>query len=506
MKFQLSSTKLLSLHDDCLVVFTGGRKDVGLQLFHNGIEVDKKNSSRISVFAGEQDFEGKVGKTLLIHNASGNHILLAGVGDVKKLTMKDWQDVMATVGREAKKIHAKTVSIVLEKEITDILGVEKTAEGIVEGMTLGTYTFNRYKKMEKKEHEIETVSIISVEEKEFLEKGIRLGELMSKGTLVARDLVNEPSSVTTPTFLSLLARDIAKKDSSITCRVLEKKDMEKLGMGGILGIAKGSDEDPKLVALSYHSPAKNAKTIVLVGKGVTFDSGGLSLKSQEGMETMKIDMAGAAAILGVFSVLSEVKPLVNVIGVIPCVENMPSGKAIKPGDVVRAYNGKTIEVISTDAEGRVILADALAWAGETMKPDVMIDLATLTGACMVALGEDITGLFSTNKQLTTDIMQSSSMTGEAVWELPLTESYTDLLKSDIADVRNVTRKRYGGAITAALFLKEFVPESIPWVHLDIAGPAVAEKDAPLTPVGGTGFGVRLVLQYLNEHFGSQTKI
>ena len=520
--------------NDCCVIFAGLGRDGGFQLFHNGIEVDKQNSSHILTFAQGQEFEAKVGKTFLTHDVSGNHILLVGVGDVQKLTMKDWLDVMATVGREAKKIHAKTVSIILEKEITETIGAEKTAEGIVEGMTLGTYAFNRYKKMEKKEHEIGTVTIFfdsarfpELKKSQFrepkstndsgndkdaddIQAGIRLGELMSRGTIVARDLVNEPSSVTTPTFLSLVARDIARKNPSIICTIFEKKDMEKLGMGGILGIAKGSDEDPKLIQLQYQperiphsrnqrnsdSGNERVKTIVLVGKGVTFDSGGLSLKSQDGMETMKIDMAGAAAILGIFSVLSELKPHATVIGFIPAVENMPSGKAIKPGDVVKAYNGKTIEVISTDAEGRVILADALAYAGETIKPDAMIDMATLTGACMIALGEDITGLFSTNTQLAADIMRSSGVTGEAVWELPLTESYNDLLKSDVADIRNVTRKRYGGAITAALFLKAFVPDSVPWAHLDIAGPAIAEKDAPLTPVGGTGFGVRLIIEYL----------
>lgn len=405
---------------------------------------------------------------------------------------------------------------------------KQLAEGVVEGMTLGTYTFNRYKKMEKKEHEIETVSIISDAGKKDLEKGIHTGEIMSRATTLARDLVNEPSSVTTPTFLSLVARDIAKKNASITCDVLEKKDMEKLGMGGILGIAKGSDEEPKLIKLTFRCHPEHTegsrpkskqsdhngishpdsasgfemtdgKTIVLVGKGVTFDSGGLSLKSQEGMETMKIDMAGAASILGIFSVLSELQPNATVIGIIPAVENMPSGKAIKPGDVVKAYGGKTIEVISTDAEGRVILADALAWAGDMMKPDVMIDLATLTGACMIALGEDIAGLFTTNETLGKNLIHSSEQAGEALWELPLPESYNDLIKSDIADIRNVSKKRYGGAITAALFLNAFVPENVPWAHLDIAGPAVAEKDAPLTSVGATGFGVRLILEYLTKY-------
>ena len=510
MKFQTSPTNPLKIDCDCLVVLSGWGEKQPFQLFREGKKVDAVLASLISELAAKQEFEGKVGKTLLLHTnnkVSSPHVLIAGVGEVKKLTMKDWLDVMAAVGREAKKIRATHIAVVLEEEIVRAIGAEKTASGIVEGMILGTYTFNRYKKMEKKEHEINSVTILSENEQEKLQKGIRLGELMSRGTVLARDLVNEPSSVTTPTFLSLIAKDIAKKNPSITCQVLEKKDMEKLGMGGILGIARGSDEEPKLIKLTFRchpdppdggegSHPRQKKTIVLVGKGVTFDSGGLSLKSQEGMETMKIDMAGAAAILGIFSVISELEPNATVIGLIPAVENMPSGKAIKPGDVVRAYNGKTIEVISTDAEGRVILADALAWAGETMKPDIMIDLATLTGACMIALGEDIAGLFATDGKLGESLKQSAVQSGEAVWELPMPESYNDLLKSDVADIRNVTRKRYGGAITAALFLKAFVPDGIPWAHIDIAGPAIAEKNALLTPVGGTGFGVRLIVDFL----------
>lgn len=483
-----------------------GRDDRSrFQLSDFGKRVNKALSSLVAECASKQDFEAKVGKTVVfnVHNATGSsHVVIAGVGDMEKLSMKDWLDVMAIVGREAKKIRVKQVSIFIEKELTQALGVGKTAEGIVEGMTLGMYSFNRYKKTEKVEHIIENVSLISESSQKELVRGIGVGTFMSTGTIVARDLVNEPSSVTTPTFLSLFAFDIAKNNPSVTCEVLEKKDMEKLGMGGIIGIAKGSDEDPKLIRIAYHpdlasgSYQKSQKTIVIVGKGVTFDSGGLSLKSQDGMENMKIDMAGAAAVLGIFSVLPKLKPHANIIGLIPCVENMPSGKAIKPGDVVRAYNGKTIEVISTDAEGRVILADALSFACEISKPTVMIDLATLTGACMIALGEDIAGMFTTQQALGNTLKKAAIQSGEALWELPMPESYKELLKSDVADLRNVSRKRYGGAITAALFLSAFVAENIPWAHLDIAGPAVAEKDAPMTPVGGTGFGVRLILEYL----------
>jgi leucyl aminopeptidase len=496
MKFTVEPYAFSHTAAECTVLFVSSGSDRGFHFLEKGRELDTHMSGFLSGYAEKNDFDAKRGSIFTIHSHSENvsaDYILVGIGSLADFAVSDWLMVVAKSGREAKKMHTKNLSIFLEKDIFEKIHPQKISRGIVEGMTLGTYTFNRYKKMKKKEHDIELITVLSDTNEKELREGIGIGEWTSKGTVLARDLVNEPSAVTTPTFLSLLAQDIAKKSPSITCDVLEKKDMEKLGMGGILGIAKGSDEDPKLITLSYKGDGK--KTIMLVGKGVTFDSGGLSLKSQDGMETMKLDMAGAASVLGIFSVIDKLRPHCSVIGLIPAVENMPSGRAIKPGDVVRAYNGKTIEIISTDAEGRVILADALSYGEKHKKPDAMIDLATLTGACMIALGEDIAGVFANQKDLGKQLMESSRQTGEAIWELPLAESYTDLLKSDVADVRNVSKKRYGGAITAALFLKEFV-DTTPWAHIDIAGPAFAEKDSPLTPVGGTGFGVRLILEYL----------
>ncbi|MDZ7587183.1 MAG: M17 family metallopeptidase, partial [Patescibacteria group bacterium] len=287
--------------------------------------------------------------------------------------------------------------------------------------------------------------------------------------------------------------------------------------GGILGVARGSDEPPKLIRLEYKHPtlrpirhaqgeqvsAKGEvrpgwqnKKIVLVGKAITFDTGGLGLKPGEAMETMKLDMAGGAAILGVFSVLSRLKPKVWVVGFIPATENMPSGRALKPGDVLRIRNGKTVEVAHTDAEGRIILADALS-LGVEEKPGLLLDLATLTGACMVALGEEIAGVFSTDKTAVEKLEKAAQEAGEKVWSLPLVKEYKEFLKSPVADLRNISKVKYGGAITAALFLEEFV-DNVPWVHLDIAGPAYAEKDTPLVPQGGSGFGVRTILNFLEN--------
>jgi leucyl aminopeptidase len=263
----------------------------------------------------------------------------------------------------------------------------------------------------------------------------------------------------------------------------------------LLGIARGSDESPRFIRLSYRGNHK--KNVCLVGKGITFDSGGLSLKPGSGMETMKMDMAGAADILGIFSVISGMKTGCNVTGLIAATENMPSGKAIKPGDIVSVLNGKTVEIVNTDAEGRVILADAISYAEKYVKPDEIIDLATLTGACIIALGEDVAGLFSNSTELSTRLLRSAKNTGERLWELPLISDYKTLLKSNVADIKNVSKSKYGGAITGALFIREFVPEKIPWAHMDIAGPAYAETDTPIAPAGGTGYGVRMLLDYLS---------
>jgi len=455
----------------------------------------------------DEGFEDKAGKTILIRTEK-RKLLLVGLGKLGELTVLDWQKAFAGVARKAKEVNAKTLTIALpieELAKKTTMTPQNLIKGAVEGLSLGSYEFLRHKHEDerKKEKKIEEVTFcVDKKFEKEVQKGIEAGELSSKATVFARDLVNEPSSVTTPTFLSLVARSLAKENSEISCTVLGRKEMEKLGMGGILGIAKGSAQEPKFITLAYQ-PERRHQTVVLVGKGVTFDSGGLSLKKQEGMETMKLDMAGAADILALFSVLPDMKLNVAVIGLIPAVENMPSGTAVKPGDVLTAYNGKTIEVISTDAEGRVILADALSYA-KKFNPSVILDLATLTGACIIALGEEVAGFFSNNRALSLSIQKAADKTGEPVWELPLVASYKELLKSAVADLGNVTKNRNAGAITAALFLEAFVPPKIPWAHIDIAGPAWAEKDTVVSPIGATGFGVRLILSYL-EALGQEKK-
>jgi leucyl aminopeptidase len=503
MKFSITNTSLPFIPAGLSVVF-----------LRNVTSLESETRKRIEEIVLSEKFEDQAGKTLLIRTEQ-KRILVVGLGKLEELTMYDWQTALAGVARKAKEMNAKTLTIALPiEEIAKKTSMipEKLIQGTVEGLSLGAYEFLRHKHIDeqKKEKKIEEVTFcVHTKFEKEVQKGIDVGQRTSKATLFARDLVNEPSSVTTPTFLSLIAQSLAKDNPDISCEILGQKEMEKKGMGGILGIAKGSDEEPKLIVLKYqkgqthHSRnsdffnSGNEKTIVLVGKGVTFDSGGLSLKSDANMETMKLDMAGAAAILGIFSVLSEFKLNRNIIGLIPAVENMPSGKAIKPGDIVTSYNGKTIEIISTDAEGRVILADALSFA-KTFHPDTIIDLATLTGACSIALGEEIAGLFVNEKILADQLLMLGKETGERLWELPLAKEYEELLKSPVADIKNVAKTRAGGAITGALFLKLFVPENVQWAHIDIGGTAWQEKDSALCSEGGTGFGVRLILEYLSS--------
>jgi leucyl aminopeptidase len=334
----------------------------------------------------------------------------------------------------------------------------------------------------------------------WIEKGIVLGEAYSRATVYARDLVNEPASRMTPAHLRTHAERITANDKNIKLKILDATDCEKLGMGAFLAVAKGSDEPPYFFHMVYRPKRSNKthKKVAFIGKGLTFDSGGLSLKPTEHMETMKCDMAGAAVVIGVFSVLSDISPNVEVHGLIAACENMPSGKAMRPGDIVTAMNGKSIEILNTDAEGRLTLADALAYAAKKIKPDCMIDIATLTGACMVALGTDVAGLMTNEDKFFEQIKKAAATAGEPIWRLPLPDDYAPLVVGDYADLRNTSRAKYGGALTAGLFLKEFAGD-VPWAHLDIAGPAFAERDVnPYMNKGGTGYGVRTMLNWLNN--------
>ncbi|MCL4374276.1 leucyl aminopeptidase [Patescibacteria group bacterium] len=375
---------------------------------------------------------------------------------------------------------------------------------------LVNYRFNKYQNQKGRVDEtlVETLEIyftgLGRQEKKQFADGVTLGEKIAAGVNLTRDLVNEPASHLRPEDLVDQARVIAKtSDGKINMTVLDKSACRKLGMGAFLAVAQGSVRPPRFIILEYNqgqrAPAQK-KTICLVGKSIVFDSGGLSLKPSEAMTDMKIDMAGGATVLGLFQVLAQTGDSRHeVIGILPVCENMPSGQAVRPGDVVRAMNGTTIEVLNTDAEGRLTLADGLAYAHKYFRPDAVIDIATLTGACMVALGEEITGLLGNDESLLRQIEAAGQRSGEELWRLPLYQRYAKMLKKSIADLKNVSGSRWGGTITAALFLQEFTAQRA-WVHLDIAGPAYNKGKAHGTVAqGGTGWGVEMLFDFINHY-------
>lgn len=495
MKISIKPTDLGRLESDAIICFA----------FKNNLEEIRNSFPSLAKILQEaiekEDFAGNYADSLIIHTKgliNSYKLILIGLGekndfDIYLLQKAVAQGVKQVLDNKLVNFAVDIPDYWLEKYQT-YQAVKLTAEAI----HLSSYKFSKYKGAEelKKYRDLDEAIIrIPATKLQGADTALRIAEIFSLAVRQARDLVNEPSYVATPKFLAQTALDISKKHkNAVKVKIFEEKEVIKMGMGAYYGVAKGSAESLKFIHLSY-KPPKVKKKIVLVGKGITFDTGGLSLKGAEHMETMKLDMAGAACVLAVFSALPMLDLQVEVCGLIAACENMPSGRALKPGDILKAYNGKTIEVLNTDAEGRLTLADMLSYAVLEEKPAEIIDLATLTGACMVALGQDIAGLWGNNEKMLAEIETSTFEAGEKVWRMPLEKDYRELLKSSMADLKNISGGKYGGAITAALFLEEFVGK-IPWVHLDIAGPAFAEKDTPLTPRGATGYGVRLLLRYL----------
>ncbi|MBD3281873.1 leucyl aminopeptidase [Candidatus Uhrbacteria bacterium] len=432
------------------------------------------------------------------------HIFFAGLGEKKKFHDTSLRSFAARVVKQANGIKAKDV--VLDTGIVSIMKkTPEAAQYLAEGFELASYHFTGFRKHTRKDEEKKKtlteviISIKTAKQQKELQQGVEVGKIYARGTALARDLVNTPAMDMHPGEMAGVAQALAVRGSGITCKVRGQEEMQGLGMHASIAVAAGSRHEAKFIHLTYKpKPGKGTvKKIVLVGKAVTFDAGGLNLKPENGITDMKIDMAGGASVLGVFKSLAELRPNVEVHGLLIAVENMPGGHAYRPGDVVSAMDGTTIEVENTDAEGRITLADALAYASQKIKPDYMIDLATLTGAVIIALGNEITGMLGTSPEIKKALNKASKQAGENIWELPMYSHYRDLLKSKIADVKNVGG-RPAGIITAAQFLEKFIHDT-PWAHLDIAGPAYAEKEfKPEIQVGGTGWGVRMLLNYLRN--------
>ena len=478
-----------------------------ISLFENGGKIpselsalNKASGGAISSLLQNKDFTGKLNETVLVPTDKKivpKRILLVGLGKTTEFSLDKVRQATGTATRVIQRKKYKNPSILLYKMETKGIPLEDVTRSVVEGILLSLYNFTMYKTLKKEEITAITNYSLVVQKKDVLENIksiVKKTQIVAEAVCFTRDLVNMSGSDATPTFLANKAKEITKK-SGVKCKVLSNPEMKKLGMGGMLNVSRGSSEPPKFIILEHNTKKKTNDTIVLIGKGVTFDSGGISLKPGANMDLMKADMSGAAAVLGAFKAFSALKPSEHLVGLIPCTENMPSGSALKPGDIIKCMSGKTVEILNTDAEGRLILADAISYA-KKYKPDAVIDIATLTGACVAALGTFASGMLGNNEELKDQVKQAGEYCHERVWELPLWDEYRNLIKSTIADIKN-TGGKYAGTITAACFLDEFV-EEFPWVHLDIAGTFLAEKDTPYIRKGASGVGVRLLTHLMQN--------
>jgi len=450
------------------------------------------------VLAQFPEFKGEMEDQLLWRSSPkkgvASRVLILGIGDAAELDAEKCRCVAAAAVKRAISLDLDHIAIFMPAVKTLPLNAKAVVGALTEGAVLGNHRFSRYQEDKKKPLK-KIILWASAQTAKRLKGYVRQVEKICQGTLLAREWVSVPANDKRPEVLAIEMVQQAKVAGlGAFCR--GKTWLKRSKMGGILAVNQGSSQEPRLVVL-HHKPKQSRKKIVLVGKGVTFDTGGYNLKPTGSIETMKVDMGGGAAVAATLITAAKTKLSHEVIGIIPLVENMVSGTAVRPGDIITMGNGKRVEINNTDAEGRLILADALAWGIKTYQPDMVIDLATLTGACLVALGSDIAGLFTHDEAMGQALVAAAKATFERVWPLPLPDEYKKLLKSPVADLSNIGKNRWGGAITAALFLSAFV-ETPKWAHIDIAGPAYTAKDTAYCKSGGTGFGVRLLMHFMES--------
>jgi leucyl aminopeptidase len=464
-------------------------------------ELNTTSKGWIAKVLNSGDIQGKKGD-ILIQQTFGalpsTRVMFLGLGERDRFKADDWRDAASQAAQACRKLGVRRFGVSLDLSPGVTINIEDLASAAVEGAMLGLYRFQPYRSDTKDENsDPEEMTLLpgATRRKSRLDDAIKEAQTISHAVCWVRDLVSQPGNRMTPGLMAAQATVMAKK-WGIRYEILEDSDLQRLGMGGLLGVASGSKEPPRMIVLEHRTVSLQAPKVALVGKGITFDSGGISLKPAEKMDLMKSDMAGGAVVLGVMQVAARLHLPVHLIGLVPATENLPSGAAYKPGDVLTTMSGQTIEVANTDAEGRVVLADALAYAGR-YKPDLILDLATLTGACVVALGDLVAGMMGSDAAVLEELKKSGERVGEAVWPLPLPEEYEEYIKSDIADVKNAGG-RMAGAIQGGLFLKKFVKDT-PWVHVDIAGPVWTDRDRGYRPKGATGFGVRLIVDFLRNY-------
>jgi len=474
----------------------------GRKLTESGKALQDATGRILPSFLRKFDVTGKFGASRTLYDVEGTHtqrVMLIGAGEEKKLTLQKLRSLSVNVARKLERSGARDVSVYLTELSVKGATFADKVQAVAEGVWLGLYSFEKYKTSKQERGRALrslTIMVPSRRELEIAQEAVDRARAVASGTNFARDLANEPGNICTPEFLGDQAQALSHKQLNVT--VMDKKAIEKAGFTALLAVNQGSANEPRFIVLDYKGGKEGDAAIALVGKGLTFDAGGISIKPAAQMDEMKYDMCGSAAVLGIFKAVTEMNLPVNLLGVIPSTENMLGAAAYKPGDVITSYKGITIEVQNTDAEGRIILADALAYAVE-QKPAEIIDFATLTGACVIALGGQATGLMGTDEKLKAGLKLSGTHTHDRVWELPMFDEYQEQIKSDIADIKNVGG-REAGTITAACFLSRFI-DDVAWAHLDIAGTAWNMKGTDISAKGATGAGVRLMVDYLSRRAG-----
>jgi len=459
--------------------------------------VDQALGGLISTALASGDFKGKKNELLLLYpgkNLRGfapRRVLVVGLGKQGEFTLEIARQAAGTAARRLQELGVEEAATALHGGGAGGLDPEAAAQALAEASILSCYRFDHYRSGDQGAKGLKALRVVEFDAAKLgaIRRGLRAGSAIAAATCLARDLGNHPGNVATPSYLAGVARRLARQQG-LRCQVIDRRGMEKLGMGALLGVAQGSAEPPRFIVLEHNKKA-GGRPLVFVGKGVTFDSGGISLKPGDRMEEMKFDMCGAAAVLGAMQAVASLKVPRYVVGLVAATENLPDGRAFKPGDILKTLTGKTIEIVNTDAEGRLILADALGYA-RRFQPAGVVDLATLTGACVVALGSHASGMMGNSEKLAEAVRRAGEYTHERVWPLPLWDEHREQIKSDFADMKN-TGGRPAGASTGAALLAEFADE-YPWVHLDIAGTAWETQSRPYVPKGCVGLGVRLLVQ------------
>jgi leucyl aminopeptidase len=460
-------------------------------------KIDKALGGAISSMMKKEQFKGEWKQYEILNTSGGmgaERVLLVGLGKKSEFSL---EKLRKAAGASAKIVRDENIKkyVTLLQNIDMKGGMQERCQAVSEATLLALYDFDSYKTDRSKIKSVDSLQLV-VDPKQIkeAERGIWRGTVYAEATNLARDVTNTPSNIMTPDAFAGEARKVAK-EGRMKITVMGRKEMEKAGMNTILAVSQGSDKEPQFIVMEYGT---GKGCIALVGKGITFDTGGIDVKPWDSMETMKSDKAGAAAVLGTLKACSKLKPDIGVIGAMVVTENMIGERAMKPGDIVKAYNGKTIEIINTDAEGRLVLADAISYVEKNYRPSAIIDLATLTGACIIALGFHASGLICTDDKLARRIVDAGNKTYERVWQLPFWEEYHEVTKSDNADVRNTGKERYGpGAISGAAFIKQFV-EKTSWAHLDVAGPTWISSAREYMPANATGWGVRIMTQMIED--------